>query len=329
MNHATTGDKRSRLILAGVFAVILVSIVSACALFFALRSRRQPDPPIQGAMSALYDKLLGIDSMDEIEEEGFHALETTHIWKDESFRWTNGAAKLVVPLGERPPRALFVRLGLTAPRLVQLRILVNGKPLFDEKFTMTNDWTRTFDVSDLKLGKAMTIEIFSDTVVPSDSDIHSDDGRSLGVAMRGVMLMSDEQDFANVLVGAKSVVGVAEEGMHGQEYADEQPFRWTNGAAKLTVPIGRDAPKALALVCGVPHRPDFRVEVKVNGQSLFNEVVLAKGDWTVELPLHGVNLAREARIELTTSTVVPLQSGTGSKDGRTLGIRLKRLMLVR
>jgi hypothetical protein len=329
MNQATTDSNRSRLILAGIFAILLISIASASALYFALRSRQPVNQPIQGAMSVHYDKLLGIESMDEIEEEGFHALETTRIWKDERFRWTNGTAKLIVPLGDRLPRALFVRLGLTAPRLVQLRIQVNGKPLFNEKFTMTNDWTRTFDVSDLQLGNAMTIEILSDTVVPSERDENSEDGRSLGVAMRGVMLMSDEQDFANVLIGAKSVVGVAEEGLHGQEYADEQPFRWTNGAAKLTVPIGREPPKALTLMCGVPSRPGFRVEVKVNGQSLFDEVVMPKGDWIVELPLNGVELAREARIELLTSTVVPAQSGTGSRDRRTLGVRLKRLMLVR
>jgi hypothetical protein len=47
------------------------------------------------------------------------------------------------------------------------------------------------------------------------------------------------------------------------------------------------------------------------------------------LPLDGVAINREARIELIGSTVVPTEAGSSSKEKRKLGVRTKRLMLVR
>jgi hypothetical protein len=78
----------------------------------------------------------------------------------------------------------------------------------------------------------------------------------------------------------------------------------------------------------VPRPGGYRLRVTVNGQTLFEDTVKDKGDWSAELPLDGVDLGNQAVIDLVSSTFVPAEVDRGSKDNRTLGVRLKRLVLV-
>jgi hypothetical protein len=332
MSQSSAGKMRLWLLLTGFAAFFFVSVGLAGVLYLALRGRGpapQPLPIAEPSVSHL-DKMLGTEPINGIDEDGFHNPEKSGIWKGETFRWSNGAAKLIVPPGDRPPQAVYVRLGLTVPRMVHLRVQINGKLFFDEKFRMAAEWSRTFDVSGMNLGKAITIEVVSDTTMPAEFFKNTTDTRALGVCVRGILLMSGEQDFADVLIGARSVPCVAEEGFYYKEYYDkEKPCRWTNGAASLTVPIHGSAPKLLSVMCTIPNLPAFRVHVKVNGKTLFDDAVKGNADWSISLPLDGVAITREARIEIISSTVVPADAGSGSKDTRTLGIRMKRLMLVR
>jgi hypothetical protein len=107
----------------------------------------------------------------------------------EPFRWTNGNARFVVPLGGGTPQSLKVRLGVPIPRAVKrLCIKVNGESLFDQGLQMPYDWSRTFDLSHLAMGQAVLVEVISDTFVVRDDD------RILGVCVRGITLVPKTSD---------------------------------------------------------------------------------------------------------------------------------------
>ena len=132
----------------------------------------------------------------------------------------------------------------------------------------------------------------------------------------------------NVPLGGRFVLGVEESGFFDQETWNGQPCRWTNGAARLTVPLHGQTPRALALTAYIPSPPGCQVRVTVNGTKLFDGQVKPESTWSCELPLAGVELGDSARIELDSSTFVPSQVNPKLKDDRVLGIRLKRVTLL-
>jgi hypothetical protein len=325
----TTPTASNRTVVLALFAMALILLIAAGAslviYFVMLGSHRPDEKPAEVGVSYL-DKVLGLDRIDGIEEEGFSYVETSKTWGGDQYRWTLGHAKLVVPLIDRP-QSLQVRLGVPISRKVPLRIQINDKILFDEIATVTGDWTRTFDHSTMNLGDQATIEIISDTFIPAEKHKDSTDRRTLGVCVRGITLLSGAQEFMDVNLGARPAAGVSEEGFHHQEKAADQPCRWTNGKAVLDVPIRAKTPKSLALSLDVPNRPNYRIQISVNGRKLFDDEVQWNANWSMRLPLDEVDVGKNARIEVVSSTFVPASSIKGSTDNRTLGVRVKEVML--
>jgi hypothetical protein len=272
------------------------------------------------------DQPIGVQVLPGIDEEGFLTEEVSQS-TGESYRWTGGSARLVVPVGDRPPRALFVRLGLDVPRPGKLTIKANGQPLFNGPVPEPTEWAQTFDLPGLSPSRPVVIELLSDTHVPAQVKGNTD-GRTLGVCLRSLILLSGTQEYTDVSLGVRTVPEVQETGFHNPERLGGQPCRWTDGAARLTVPLRDRRPRLLALTAEVPRPDGYRLRVTVNGQTLFEDTVKRKGDWSAELPLDGVDLGSQAVIDLVSSTFVPAEVERGSKDNRTLGVRLKRLVLV-
>jgi serine/threonine protein kinase len=305
-------------------SVGVLAVVAVTAYSLSTSPHRANTPGV-----SYLDQTLGLQTLPEVEEEGFLDPEPSkRAWPGETFRWTTGAARLVVPLGERAPQALFIRLGLTNPRSVQLGIRINGQSLFEERFFLKRDWSRTFDLSGMSLGKAAAIEIISDTVIPAQQGWGPTDQRTLGVCFLGASLLSGSQDFTQTPLGVRTVPGIPEEGFHEPELAGGQPCRWTDGAARLTVPLRGKTPRALALTLEIPDEKGYLLQVSVNGRKLFDDEVQPRDHWTAELPLDGVVLGEKAQIEVISSTVIPAQKVPGSKDPRKLGVRVRRLILV-
>src|SRR5207248_7328523 len=77
------------------------------------------------------------------------------------------------------------------------------------------------------------------------------------IGLAGVWLHhSKKNPVVNVTVGREYVPDVDESGFSMQQFAkDGQPFRWTEGAAKLVIPIDRAHPPAAAEVRLFPWRP--------------------------------------------------------------------------
>src|SRR5262249_35618935 len=153
-------------------------------------------------------------------------------------------AKLVVPVGDKKPVAMHLRLGVTIAHTVRLKIKVDGKALFDDSVAMGFEWPLTFDLSAMQLGNEMTIEIESDTHVPAELMKEITDRRTLGVCVRGITLIGGDRSFTNVPLGIRALPEIAEEGLYFPERVGEQLCRWTNGTAKLTVPLRGAPPKS-------------------------------------------------------------------------------------
>lgn len=125
------------------------------------------------------DVPLGNEMVWGVEESGFQEQDAE---AGRPVRWTNGTARLVVPLTDGwQPGALRVDLW-PGPREASLRIAVNGCELFRGKVS-GESWARTLDLTGLVLDRQVTIELDSDTFVPKPGD-----GRTLGVLVREVRL---------------------------------------------------------------------------------------------------------------------------------------------
>jgi hypothetical protein len=309
---------------AAVGAAILLTVAVAAALCLAPRRDRPPADILEQPLDL--GQPLGLEPTPGIEEQGLFAPEVPS-GSGEPRRWTDGSAKLVLPVSDPPPRALAVRLWIPGERPVHVGIKVNGEPLCSEQAPPSCDWLRTFDLTGRGLGKAMAVEILSTTFVPADQNPGTGDFRKLGVCFQGITLFRSLKAYVNVPLGIRPVPGVGEEGFHYPEKGSQE-YRWTNGSARLFVPIRGKHPRALALSLAVPDRQGYRVKVVVNGQALRDEAVAPRSDWSAELPLDAVNLGDEARIELVTSSYVPARVTPGSTDQRELGVRVTRLMLV-
>ncbi len=124
-----------------------------------------------------------------VEQTGLHGQELS---KDASPRWTDGAARLVVPIDEnRPPQALRVDLASTGPQGTELKVLLNGDVLFQESLPPSR-WSKTFSLAGRSFHKQLTLELLSDTFVPRETTKGSKDRRTLGVMVKAVMLLDSD-----------------------------------------------------------------------------------------------------------------------------------------
>lgn len=121
-----------------------------------------------------------------VEESGFHNQE----WVENSaVRWTKGSAKLAVPVKKQHLlRKLEINLASTGKEGTRLQVLVNGYELFRGPLPR-GEWIKTFDLTDVPSNKLVSIELLSDTFVPKDVIVGSNDPRKLGVCVRSIRLL--------------------------------------------------------------------------------------------------------------------------------------------
>ena len=259
-------------------------------------------------------------------------------------RWTNGAAKLVVPIDEnRPPQVLKVDLASTGPKGTQLTVLVNSDVLFHESVPRGR-WSKTFSLAGRSFNKHLTLELLSDTVVPRETT-GSTDGRSLGVMVEAITLLDSNpvdsfaekettkplvhSDYRNVVLGGHWVWGIEESGFHGQEWLKEDtPIRWTDGAGKLVVPMHENRlPQALRVDIAWTGPKGTQLTVLVNSDVLFHES-LPPGGWAKTFSLAGRSFNQQLSIELLSDTFVPAEVKKGTNDRRTLGVQVRAITLL-
>jgi hypothetical protein len=144
---------------------------------------------IDGLPSNYMNVTLGAERCFGVLETGFHFQESIG---GKPFRWTNGNAKLIVPLSlEHPPRSLRVEFFSHCPKELRLRIFLNHHEIYQGQVA-TGFWSKTFSLSGLGLGNEATIEIISDTFVPEEIIKGSLDARTLGVTVQDILFLDTD-----------------------------------------------------------------------------------------------------------------------------------------
>ncbi len=144
---------------------------------------------VKGIQADYKDSPLGAEMVWGVEESGFYGQE----WHGSTpFRWTNGMAKLVVPLSKQNlPQALKVELESTAPKGTKLAVRVNNYELFDGQIG-SGSWSKTFSLANVTLGEKATIELLSDTWIPKQLLKDNQDSRNLGVSVSAIKLLAQQ-----------------------------------------------------------------------------------------------------------------------------------------
>jgi len=135
-------------------------------------------------------------------------------------------------------------------------------------------------------------------------------------------------DYRNIALGAEMVWGVEESGFYDQEWRDNRPVRWTNGAARLVVPLDEQrAPGALRVDLESTGPKGTTLQVRVNGNTLLNGEI-PSGGWSRTFRLPSLSMEGPMTIELLSGTFVPRQAVQGSLDQRTLGVAVQGIRLL-
>lgn len=147
--------------------------------------------PTIGGQPAFLNVPLGREAVAGVEESGFGNQEFDG--RQQPFRWTDGRARLVIPLAtDKPPRALLVHLPASRPASAPpatIQIVANERVLFQDEVP-NGALDKTFDLDPALLGDKLTLDILSNTFVPQAlPGSTSGDTRALGVRVGRVELL--------------------------------------------------------------------------------------------------------------------------------------------
>lgn len=128
--------------------------------------------------------------------------------------------------------------------------------------------------------------------------------------------------FATVF-GARAVRGVMEGGFHRQESEGAKWHRWTDGKARLRIPLDAgERPGYLVMALGGRPKP-AHVVVRADGVTLFDGTI-SGARWQHKWPLPATARAEGLLLELESDVFAP-----NSEDERKLGVLLEGVRLVR
>jgi predicted Zn finger-like uncharacterized protein len=140
--------------------------------------------------------------------------------------------------------------------------------------------------------------------------------------------------FIDTLLGPEAVPDVRESGFHIPEQFQGRAFRWTNGHARLTIPIDpNDRPEALAVDL-FAFRPkqikQVRLQITANGRDLFHQTIdVPPWSWQRTFDLREIDLGKEVVLDIVSDSFVPNSIDTEQEDPRTLGVQVMGIMLLR
>lgn len=254
--------------------------------------------------------------------------------EEELARWTKRHGKFIIPLStnmNRLPIAMSMEISSTGGiREKRVKILANGYELFDGVIPQGR-WTQIFSLSNVPLVREerLNIELVSDIHVPSQVIKGSHDNRTLGVLIKGIMLLDKIPDYINKNVGSERISYVGESGYHGQEINDDKPFRWTNGHGKLKILIDKNRlPKAMSVEIG-PYGgiKEKNITILANGKELYKSKISNAG-FSQIFSLSGIPMDDQLVIESLSDIHIPTEMIKTSTDHRKLGVMVKGIKLL-
>lgn len=135
--------------------------------------------------------------------------------------------------------------------------------------------------------------------------------------------------YLDMALGSRNVWGVEEWGVLHQECsADGRPFRCTDGAAGLVVPVDpRQPPRALKVdLVRLPHDGTM-FRLLLDGRELFHARVSGRR-WSKTFDLTGYTFGGQVRIELLSGAGIPRRVGDGWSDDPVTGVCVQGITLL-
>jgi hypothetical protein len=264
---------------------------------------------------------------------GFHRDE---VFEGEPARWTNGRARVVVPAhADCPPKALIVDIAWSGPHAPRLQVVVNGRCLREETICRQQPWTARLDLFGFSGAEQWVIELLSDTFVGCEhwgpGEDLAPDRRTLGVLVRGIRLTGDV-DYFGARLECGAIWGSKLLGFLSEECIEGRPCRWTNGQAKVTVPLDPRFPLArgLEIELSTCNPQGTGLCVRTNGTVLCRDRILAGEVWSksVRFP-EGLVRGQWLVVEVQSDTFVPREVIAGAIDERKLGVLVRKIGLIR
>ena len=113
---------------------------------------------------------------------------------------------------------------------------------------------------------------------------------------------------------------VASSGVYWLEHDPQGEFRWTNGEARLTLPLCKTERSKNLAISLLAYR-DTTLELFVNDKSVLKRSVPAHQRIDEVLPLHRLPIENELRVRIHSGTFMP------TPQGRTLGVQIRKLQI--
>jgi len=204
---------------------------------------------------------------------------------------------------------------------VDLAIAVNG---------IIQATTRTWTLSTNRGWDEWSAIVNEHAFRPGENDIdvfHIDaDGPAVALNRTANKVLSSADGSAPI--GVEPIDGVEESGFHVPQRFGDIPARWTDGHARLSIPVSlENPPKALRvdLMSTGPNGTDF--QVLLEDRVLF-EGRLPTGRWSSTFDLRDLNLRSRIELELISDTFIPKGTIEGNQDPRTLGVAVGGVWLL-
>lgn len=263
-----------------------------------------------------------------VTENGMHGIEYDGAVP---FRWTQGEASFTLNHElSRNPKSLVFDIFSNKPEGGRIGIIVNDVPVFSK--ILTNEpATITVSLENVPFDRNLNnIKIVAEKWVPSQILDNVADHRELGVAIKGLTLMFDDEirigtdPFGNV-----PKRGISESGFYPVEVIDGQSVRWTQGKATFSLLLRNGfVPKSLFLDFVGGNRLNQSLTIRLNGKEL--STLLTKPSFSsLKIPIGELSHEdRKVTIEISCDPFIPAEIGP-SNDTRELGIQIHGLRFNR
>jgi hypothetical protein len=155
------------------------------------------------------------------------------------------------------------------------------------------------------------------------------DGHKTARAPRDKVLRVTKRDsphpsFLDVTLGHQGVAGVGDAGFFCNEESVSGPFRWTNGAGRLVIPLASgDQPRALLVQLQRPK--DTWLRITANDRELLTEPTTDRwiDRWEQLCDLSSLPLSERLVVEIQSNTITP------AGDSRAIGVKVRGIRLLK
>ncbi|RKX32599.1 MAG: hypothetical protein DRP71_11825 [Verrucomicrobia bacterium] len=272
------------------------------------------------------DVTVGHSPVAGVAESGFHGVESNQFGP---FRWTTANWHLNIPLREGyRPRSVILNIGDLSPKGCELVVHANEVEIH-RVFHHSAPGRIEIDLPAVFEDSILDLRVENDIFVPAEIDGRGSDQRALGLMLYGVSLSAQPASKGDFELGIAPMPGVGEGGFHDPEVNEAGPYRWTDGAAwlELPLPAGYVVRSIDVNILDIsPKGADL--EILVNGEPVHrNSYTSPPGTIAIDVAEFPPTSEGDVlRLDLRSTTFRPVDLDMG-QDERVLGVRVHGIVV--